>query len=511
MKISLITPTPPDISAFGVRSLSAYLKAAGYRTQCLFLPGGIEHLRNQKEYIYQYPRGVIDQIIEICSDSDLIGISFMTQYFDRAVQITQTLKEHTNCPIVWGGVHPTAKPLEGLEYADLVCVGEGEITLLELVKRLEKGEDYTDIPNLWIKTGAKIIQNPTGLIVQELDKLPFMDYDLEGHYIYEPFQEKILPLNSELLKKVLPLSPYFANKMLITYRTLTSRGCPHRCTYCASSAKLNLRRRRVKNVIEELEIITHKYPFIQAISFFDDTFFAAKNGYFKEFSELYKERIGLPFHAQGSPTTINKEKLDYLVQAGLVATEMGIQTASPRIKKIYRREESNESIWRTASLLQNYRDKMLPPRYHIILDNPWETSDDVLETLKLILRLPRPFKLCLSSLIFFPGTELYEKAWAEGLIQDEKKEIYRKPFYYPKGSYLNILIYLAGFRYFPRWLLKLLSQNGLLCLLDRRRFTKFYEKLYEFLEKICLLGRGCKALCRGDFLRILKYLKTIFS
>lgn len=505
MKIGLITPTPPDISAFGVRSLSAFLKAAGHGTQCIFLPGGIEKLRNQKEYIYQYPQKVIDQIVELCADCDLIGLSFMTLYFDRAVQITKALKKNGRL-IVWGGVHPNAKPLEALEHADLVCVGEGELPLLELVKRLKNGQEYKDIPNLWTRDKNKIIQNENGPIVENLDDLPFIDYDLKEHYVYDPFLEEILPMNVDLLKKTLPLMPYFSNRTLITYRTLSSRGCPHKCTYCASNAKLKLRRRSAGNIIDELVRIKNKYPFIQGISFFDDTFFAANSNYFKEFSELYKKKIGLPFHAQGSPSTMKKEILECLINAGLMYTEMGIQTGSHRIKEMYRRKESNESILQTASLLQQYRGQLLKPRYHLILDNPWETTEDVLETLKLILKLARPFELCISSLTFYPGTELYAKAKEEGLIKDEKREIYRKPFMLPKGSYLNILIYLAGFQCIPRWMLKLMSSGKMVRLLNINQCSKIYSNLYLFLEKICFWGRGFKALLRGDFARIMNHL-----
>ena len=53
---------------------------------------------------------------------------------------------------------------------------------------------------------------------------------------------------------------------------------------------------------------------------------------------------------------------------------------------------------------------MLPPCYHIILDNPWEEPEDVMDTLKVLLQIPNPFWLKLSSLVFYPGTELYERA-----------------------------------------------------------------------------------------------------
>ena len=519
MKITFITPTPPDISSFGVRSLSAYLKQKGYKTEIIFLPGGIESLSDSGDFSYHYDRKVLGQIADICKGSGLIGISFMTYYFDRGVELTRFIKEEMGIPVIWGGIHPTLRPEEGLEYADMVCVGEGEEMLLQLVQTIERGGSYGNIKGLWFKDNGTIVRNGVCPIIEDLDRLPFFDYDLTGHYIYDIEKKGISPLDMNLLKKTMPLLPYFNNKFYITYRTMTDRGCPHNCTYCNVTELARMyrenkgryfRARSINNVLEELVTTKKKYPFIQAIQFFDDTFFVRTPTEIKEFSNLYKENISLPFYCQGSPNTITEEKIEYLVDAGMVFVEMGIQSGSQKIKKMYRRTESNERIIETTRLISKYRNRLFPPDYHIIIDNPWETDDDLLETLKLLLKIPKPYGLCIASLSFFPGTELYNKAKGEGLIKDEKKEIYRRPFLLmPAYKYLNLLIYLLSFRRFPKWIIRLLGNEKIVKFVSKRDLRPVYKLTYKLIKALEILFKGLNALFTGDFKRIQRYFHKV--
>lgn len=509
MNIVLITPTPPDINAFGVRTISSVLKKAGFTTKIIFLPGGIERLRFDGHYVYRYSEKTLDQISELCRDTDLIGFSFMSQYFDRAVQITGHLKKNGSQPIIWGGIHPTYRAEQCLDYCDIVCIGEGELAVAELAGRISRGEDYTNIDNCWVKSNRGVSKNKPGAIVQNLDTLPFVDYDITDHYVYDWRSEDIVRVSEEIMKDQFLKLPYFRDEHLIAYRTMTSRGCPHRCSYCASSAMMQLRRRSVDNVIEELRQMCSRFQYIKLISFFDDTFFAAPVEYFEEFRDKYKNKVGLPFHAQCSPSTINEKKLELLVGAGLYFTEMGIQTGSEKTKKIYRRVVSNDKILEAADLINRYGSKMLTPEYHVILDNPWEETEDVLNTLRLLIALPGKFKLQISSLIFFPGTELNERARKEGLLKDELNEVCRKPFTFPKGTYLNYLIYLSGFPAVPRRVLKLLSRDKLVRALHTPKSKKIYMFFFSVSEKLRLILKGIRSLYRGDLGRIINYFRLV--
>ncbi|MDY0041465.1 MAG: radical SAM protein, partial [Desulforhabdus sp.] len=377
MLVTIITPTPDDISAFGVRSLSSYLKGFGYKTRIIFLPGSIKKSDPQGKYMYQYSTRTLDEVSDLVKGSCLIGISFMTYYFDRAVQLTKVLKQQCKTPIIWGGIHATVRPKEALKYADMVCVGEGEETLLELARKIENGENYFQVKNLWLKENGHIIKNSLRPLIKDLDSLPFFDYSLEEHYCFDYARGHIREIDDALFQELLPVRPDLDGNFRVCYRTMTDRGCPHKCTYCSISIQKELyegegffRKRKVDGVIEELRCILNRFPFVKTIQFFDDTFFARNTAEIEKFSALYKQHVGLPFHAQCSPRTITERKLQSLVDAGLIFTEMGIQTGSMRIKALYNRTESNAETIEAARIIHKYKNKLLPPDYHVILNNP---------------------------------------------------------------------------------------------------------------------------------------------
>lgn len=527
MKITLIAPAPLDISAFGTRALSAYLKAHGHRVRVILLPEGVERLRYRQDYVYRYQPGVLQEVAELCRGAELIGLSFMSHYLDRSWQITEHLKKTLQVPIIWGGIHPTVCPEESLEYADLVLVGEGEEALLELVESLEAGRDIRHIQNIWLKEGDRIIRNPLRPLIQDLDRLPFFDFGLEEHYLYCNREKRIKPLDKDLLKQNLPQEPApmgtFSDsfRRTISYKTMTSRGCPHHCAYCAERTlalmyprQRYLRFRSPEHVMGELRWVKKEMPFVESVYLFDDTFLARPLKDIRHFCDLYQQEIGLPFNIQASPTTTTVEKMEALVDAGLIFAEMGIQSVSQRGMTVYRREIQPEKILEAARILHRYYPRIHPPCYHVILDNPWETPADVAQTLDLLLELPRPFWLMRSSLILFPGTELFERGKREGLIrskEDERRLIYNKDFNTPEGSYLNFLVYLAGFSYFPRRWLRLLSRPRLVQALEVEQLHKLFHNLQRLGDGLIVLYKGIHALLTGDVKRIRNFLAKASS
>lgn len=528
MKITFVTPTPPDVAAFGVRALSAYLKRHGKEVQIIFLPGGVEKFKHRTSFKYEYEKAILDQVTDLCRGSGLVGVSFMSNYLDRARQLCEAVKAaDKDVPVMVGGIHPTVMPDECLKFSDIVCVGEGEEAVLELITCLKKGEDYSGVNNLHVKKGGRVFRNPLRPLIHDLDTLPFYDFGPEGHFIYDNVKQRIEPMTKELLKRSFPLEPHVegtfsdAYKRTLSYKTMTTRGCPHHCTFCAESTLADmysgqkyLRKRSTAHVIEELQWVKRELPFVESIFLFDDTFLTRPTEEIKEFARVYKTAVGLPFHIQASPETVNEEKMAALIDAGLVFVEMGIQSTSAAAKDLYKRKVSTDMILRAAHIFHKFGKKIYPPCYHVILDNPWESSTDVVETLKVILKLPSPFWLKRASLVCFPGTELYMKAKQEGVIkteEDEHREIYAKHLHMPKGRYVNLLMYLAGFSYFPRWIVQFLANDMFLKMLDRDSLSGLYAFLNKTGESLIIVYKGLRSFAKGDFSRIYKYIIKVTS
>lgn len=462
MKVSFISPYS-DISSMGIRILSACLKRAGHDTSLIFLPR-LDDMLSKSSMPFNYNKNILSQVAELCEGAEFIGISLMSNYFDRGVQLTSYLKSRLDIPIIWGGVHPTVKPEDSLKYADIICIGEAEETILELVEKREAGEDITRIKGLWFKDNGQIIKAPLRPLKEDLDSLPFFDYDMENHYILR--EKSIEPMNPDRLSEFLSYNNLPGIKGKPCYQTITARGCPYKCSYCCNNVYRSiykgqkyLRRRSSDNIIKELTSIIGKYNFIEAVQFSDDTIFATTEDIMEEFTMLYKKEIYLPFYCLGHPTTITEKKMRDLVDAGLKCIQIGVETGSEATKKLYMRNVSNERILKTVHIVNKFKDKIYPPIYDFIVDNPYETEEDILQTIKLILKFPQPYDLNIFSLVLFPGTELYRKAIEDGYIKDEVEQVYRKRWIDRKQDYLNILFSLLSKRYIPKSVLRILSHD----------------------------------------------------
>lgn len=507
MKIVILAPNPPDCVSFGPRQLASLLNQNGHNCQVVFLRGSVKQNKFDSSFVYQYPDAMIGDIVEICKDADVVGVSFMSLYYDRGVQLTKEVKAaYPDKPVIWGGTHGSLRPEMSLEHADYVAVGEGEISFTEWLKRLAEGGDLDSCPGIWTKVDGEIVDNGEGQNIDDLNSIPWPDMDTNGHYVDDG--GRIVDMSTEMMRKVLPRLPYFDGQVHIGIRFMATRGCPHRCTYCASSAQTPMRRRTVESTIQHIEWLVERYPFLETVYEFDDTFFATKFSWLKEFAASYKERIGLPWHCQTSPTTLNRKKLDLLIDAGLVYCEMGVQSGSEEIKSLFKRSESEDQVVKAAELLHGYylEGKIQTPRFHIITDVPWESPESVLMTINMLLKLPRPFKLAIGSLCLFPGTYLNERAHEDGILWDEINQVYRKPFLYPEPNMLNWLIYASGVNWVPQDLLKKIANNPSLMEsvspdsgTTTNRITRGIHKATAILDKV---PRTLDALRNRDFDRI---------
>ncbi len=490
MRITFISPYS-DISSLGIRSLSACLKRAQHKTTLIFLPK-LDDMLSRDGMSLGYSKKILGQVIELCDGTDFIGISLMTNYFDKGVQLSYHLRSNLDIPIIWGGVHPTVKPEESLKYADIVCIGEAEEAILELIEKREAGEDIAHVKGFWFKNNGQIIKNPIRPLNEDLDSLSFFDYDLENHYVLRG--ESLESMNSSLLAEFLSQNNLPGINGKPCYQTITARGCPYNCSYCCNNiywslyqGQKYLRRRSLDNIIEELKIITERFGFIEAVQFSDDTIFATSEDTIEEFARLYKEEVQLPFYCLGHPATITEKKMKALVDAGLKCIQIGIETGSERTKKLYIRPFPNNKILDMVHVVNKFRDRIFPPIYDFIVDNPYETDEDMLETIRLILEFPTPYELNVFSLVLFPGTELYKKAIRDGYIKDEVEQIYRKRWVDRQRNYLNLLFSLLRQRHIPKAVLRILSHRKIVRILNSDRLNwlvRFFYFCRAFFRRI---------------------------
>ena len=470
MIVTLISPYP-DITSFGIRGISSFLRNNDVQTRIVFLPDPLGD--DLKEGVQRYPAEVLEELARLVSDSDLIGIGLMTNYLDNAIQITRHLRQTIHVPILWGGVHATIRPEECIEFADLVCVGEGEEAVLDIVRQLEGNKSLSKIPNIWSKKNTTVIRNAPRPLTRNLDDFPIPDYSCLNHFVYH--DRNLLPLTPARMEMFFSRGTVSKHLGKIGYQTMTGRGCPHKCSYCINDAVKKLygpvgylRWRSPLHVINELREAKRMFPFLDFIWISDDAFFSRSLSSLRQFCELYRQEIGLPFSCLASPLTVTKEKMEILVDAGLIYLQMGVQTGSSRIQELFNRQSMNNEVMLSAmNIIHDYRDRMDPPSYDFILDVPYETLEDKMESLRFIARIPKPFRLQPFSLVLYPGTRLHDLATADGLIRNENRDIYAKSYTMQKPTYTNLLILMAKRGKFPSRWLYFLSMPSLVRLMEK--------------------------------------------
>lgn len=478
MKISLISCETDPISN-GLRSISSQLKKYYHETKLIFLP---------RIYESSYTKKILETVYRLTKDSDLVGFYCMSQSSKKTIQIIEYLKsKNENRSMICGGIYATLNPEECLKYVNLVCVGEGEGAIIDLLQAIEKNEDITKIRNLWVKKDGGIYRNDVRPLIENINKLPFEDYDFKNQYIL--IDNKIVNMAPKHMKYGSHnLSDGFFSVIKGKFVTIhTVRGCPYDCAYCCnydlkriySNKGRYVRKRDIKNVISELMKFKKDLPGIEFVWFTDDDFFIRTKDEIECFSKLYKEKIGLPFMCYVAPPTLKEDKLKILISSGLKRVEMGVQTGSYTLnKQLYNRDISQDAIVKASRILNKYQYLTYTPEYQFLCANPFETKEDVLETIELIQKLPKPFFLRIFNIVFFPGSYMYRKAIKSKVIKSNNESC--ADFDYTNSVshlntkkmskdvlYLNSLLNLMcghcnGLRYglIPRFLLKLLISNN---------------------------------------------------
>lgn len=426
--------TETDRWALGIRSVSAYLKEAGHHTRFV-LTGPNESV---------YPE-CLEAIKELVKDADVIGISCFSRGSDKAKLIAESLRPLGKL-MVWGGIYATLNPEECANYVDLVCRGEGEGMMAELMERLSSGREWIDIANCAYRKNGAVVMNPPRPLIADLDELPLPDYSFSEEYHW----------TERGFTRVSDISDITEPIMFIG-----SRGCYYQCTYCCntkikeifSGAGKFVRKMSISRYIEQAKALRASFPRSRYYYFIDEDFFARPLEEIRRFSEEYSREIGMPFDVLASPLQTTVEKLDLLVKAGLWRVRMGIESGSERTKKeIYNRSMSNEAVKRAASAINRHRN--LVPFYFIIISNPYEEKQDLIDTIRFLSDLPHPFFVQAFNLVFFPGSALYERAVHDGIISGQEDSGYR-------------LDYRGGLNYREHcWKVKNLYLNGLLYLME---------------------------------------------
>lgn len=316
---------------------------------------------------------------------EILVIHTTTPTFYNDAKVAEIIRKEIDTKIVIGfvGTHVTVLPKESLEnsVADFVIIGEGEHTLLDVVK----GENWQNIPGLGYRSNEKIYINQPREFIDYLDTLPFPARELLPNYAYR--------------------MPFFGKEPFVT--VIPSRGCPYQCIFCRAGKVWGrkIRLRSVKNVLSEIEHITSDLK-INNIVFMTDALTLDKKWLIQLCNEIIERKLAINWIANSRVDSVDKEMLLLMKKAGCklisYGVESGNQSILDRAKKRIRLEQSEQAIrWTKEAGIIAFA--------YFILGLPGENWDTIHQTIDFAIKLD-PDYVNFHIATPFPGTELYELA-----------------------------------------------------------------------------------------------------
>lgn len=334
-----------------------------------------------------------------------IGFSFASHSTKTAFSIADYIrKTFPQIPIVFGGVHPTLDPVSCLDHCDAVCLGEGDLAILEILERINAGYNYLVSNNLVYRNGDRIIRNALNPLISNLDILPIRRPYTADHIVIKNGHS--YPLIQERYFEIMPF-----RKLSLTQDF--SRGCPYSCNYCCNSNYKELypewakvRSRSVSVTINEIYENIQLNSSLMRMFLIDDCFFAHNIEWLKDFVRQWKEKINISLTFFAIPEYVTYEKLRILCDINIDRISIGLQSGSRRMNAFLNRRFSPAQFLQTCRLIRSMGINLA---IDLLFDNPWENENDQLETLDILTQIPKPFIISQYSLKVYPGTGLYKK------------------------------------------------------------------------------------------------------
>ena len=336
------------------------------------------------------------------TNPDIVGITSLTCNAYNAMALAKFIKEiNEKTIVVVGGHHFSSAPEESLNICnniDYIVIGEGELTLLELLQSIQNGKNKKEMKNvdgLAFKIGKEVIKTPARELINNIDDLPYPAYHLL------PFLNKY---NAPLARTG-------------TLGCIFSRGCDMGCIYCSEYLLWQKKRyRSADKIIEELELLVNKYK-TREFSFNDTDFLYDRNRAINFIDKLSSSGLNIKFRIASRADTIirNGDLLKDMRKIGLIAIAVGIESFSQKNLDLWNKKITLDQIKIMASCIHRER---IPVFEGLIMISGY--NNKIGKMVREIISKSENLKINMlwcSILTAFPGTQLYKKTVLENKIK----------------------------------------------------------------------------------------------
>ena len=322
------------------------------------------------------------------------------------IELSSFVKETApDIPVIHGGVLPSMNPELTLRepFVDIVVIGEGEETVLELADALKEKKSIDDIKGIGYKKNGKMVITPERPLL-DMGTLPLPAW----HHI-----------KSDIDKYLLPVGYKKDGTSFQGLHIVSSKGCPAKCSFCFS--KFYQKRFRFKSAaqtLDEIEYLMNNFN-IRYFYYHDEDFLVHKRRT-REFLQGIRDRkLDIKFSCQARVDSVDENLLEEASRLGLVQVSFGVEFCKEDVLESYKKSISLEQVFKVAEICRKYN---IFSHFNLICGYPGETHADMMTTVKVAgkLRSINPFSE-FSLYIYTPnyGTPEFE-------------ELERKYNFYPK-------------------------------------------------------------------------------
>jgi radical SAM superfamily enzyme YgiQ (UPF0313 family) len=350
--------------------------------------------------LHHYPD---EHLIEYLNKNkfDVIGVSIIAGYYQyrKLLKISEAINKSKQRPFyMLGGHGPSPEPEFFLKktQADVAVIGEGEITVLELMNALKDKKSLHGIKGIAFGNGGKVVINERRPLIQDIDDIPFPAYDL-------------FPIDYYRLIRM----PHCTNNDFIM-PVLSGRGCTFTCNFCYRM-DVGFRPRSNESIIEEIKLLKADYG-ITYITFSDELLMSSTERTVSLCEAFIKTDLNIKWDCNGRLNYAKPEVLKLMKRAGCVFINYGIEAMDDRIlKNMNKALTTNQIIKGIEATLE----AGISPGFNIIFGNIGENKETLNKGVEFLLKYDDGAQMrTIRPVTPYPGSPLYYYAIEKGLLKD---------------------------------------------------------------------------------------------
>lgn len=320
---------------------------------------------------------------------DIIALTALTPTIAKALETAEYARDICeDSMIVMGGYHPSFNYKEILKYnfVDVVIIGEGEETLLDLTKTLENNMPLSSVNGIAFDD----VVTPPRQLILDLDSLP-----IPARHLLPMDSYKLLNMDTKMSTMI------------------TSRGCPMQCSFCSSAALhgSKLRLRSVDKILDEMEYLVKMG--IETIAFMDDTFTISKKRVIELCEGIEERNIDVMWGCTSRVDSLNKELLRRMKKAGCITVFMGVESADQQMLDTVNKQTT---IAKIKDAFEVSREEKIRTIASVVLGMPGDTKESIKNTINFVKEL-NPSYAIFSLATPYPGTRFYQQTLEKDLIK----------------------------------------------------------------------------------------------